>query len=169
MDTVKHQILSVLVENNAGVLSQVTRMFSRKGFNIESLAVGTTDDPTISRITIIVYTDSLMIAQIASQLNKLLPVISVQVLETGKSVRRELILIKVRADDRGKRDEVMQMVNIFRAKIIDVSPETLTIEITGDHDKSEALLKLLESFGILELVRTGAVALERGQSTIYTL
>jgi len=162
----KMQILSVLVENTAGVLSQVSRMFSRKGYNIDSLAVGPTDDPAISRITIMIEVDDLMIQQIANQLNKLLPVISVKILEKETSVCRELILVKVKVEDRNQRDEIIQLANIFRVSIVDVAMKSLTICITGDHSKSHALLGLLSEFGILELVRTGAVALERGSGTI---
>ena len=167
MQKENRHILSVLVENSAGVLSQVSRMFSCKGYNIDSLAVGTTEDPTISRMTILVNEDEEQIEQIASQLAKLLPVISVKLLSPESSVQREMILVKVKADSREARDEIIQIASIFREKIIDVGMEALTLEVTGDHDKAEALLKLLESFGILELVRTGAVALERGKTTIY--
>ena len=162
----KMQILSVLVENTAGVLSQVSRMFSRKGYNINSLAVGPTDDPAISRITIMIEVDDLMIQQIANQLNKLLPVISVKILDQEASICRELILVKVKVEDRNQRDEIIQLANIFRVSIVDVAMKSLTICITGDHSKSDALLGLLSEFGILELVRTGAVALERGSGTI---
>ena len=167
MQKENRHVLSVLVENSAGVLSQVSRMFSRKGYNIDSLAVGTTEDPTISRMTILVNEDEEQIEQIASQLAKLLPVISVKLLSPESSVQREMILVKVKAASREARDEIIQIASIFREKIIDVGMEALTLEVTGDHDKAEALLKLLESFGILELVRTGAVALERGKTTIY--
>ena len=167
MQKENRHILSVLVENSAGVLSQVSRMFSRKGYNIDSLAVGTTEDHTISRMTILVNEDEEQIEQIASQLAKLLPVISVKLLSPESSVQREMILVKVKAASREARDEIIQIASIFREKIIDVGMEALTLEVTGDHDKAEALLKLLESFGILELVRTGAVALERGKTTIY--
>lgn len=164
--TEKYQVLSVLVENSAGVLSQVARMFSRKGYNIVSLAVGETDDPSVSRMTIIVHTNDEMIQQIASQLGKLIPVYSVKVLDNSESIRRELILVKLKAGDRETRDEIIQIVSIFRAKIIDVSAQTLTVEITGDHGKAMALLDLLRGFGILELVRTGTVALDRGIATL---
>ena len=167
MQKENRHILSVLVENSAGVLSQVSRMFARKGYNIDSLALGTTEDPTISRMTILVNEDEEQIEQIASQLAKLLPVISVKLLSPESSVQREMILVKVKAASREARDEIIQIASIFREKIIDVGMEVLTLEVTGDHDKAEALLKLLESFGILELVRTGAVALERGKTTIY--
>lgn len=160
------QILSILVENTAGVLSQVTRLFSRKGYNIESLAVGTTDDPSVSRITVVIDVSDRMATQIASQLGKLLCVISVKVLNPSECVRRELILVKVLADSRDKRDEILQIVNIFRAKVVDVGAETLTVEITGDSSKAEAILNLLASFGIIELVRTGTVSLQRGKASI---
>lgn len=158
--------LSVLVENSAGVLSQVSRLFSRKGYNIESLAVGTTDSPEVSRITIEVICNDQQIQQIQNQLRKLFVVYSVRVLNAENSIRRELVLIKVRADSRETRNEVIQMANIFRASIIDVSTNSLTLAIIGEESKNEALEQLLAEFGILELVRTGIVALERGGSTI---
>ncbi len=163
---IKRYTLSVLVENAAGVLSQVSRLFSRKGYNIESLAVGTTDSPDVSRITIEVNSDEQQIQQIINQLRKLFVVYSVRVLDSENSIRRELVLIKVRAESRETRNEVVQLANIFRASIIDVSSNTLTLAIIGEEQKNEALEQLLSEFGILELVRTGIVALERGQSTI---
>jgi acetolactate synthase-1/3 small subunit len=158
--------LSVLVENAAGVLSQVSRLFSRKGYNIESLAVGTTNDPAVSRITIEVLADEPMIEQIMNQLRKLFPVYSVQELAPERSIRRELVMVKVRAETADVRNEVIQIANIFRASIIDVSLKTLTLALIGDESKAEAMEKLLDAFGILELVRTGMVALERGAYTI---
>jgi acetolactate synthase-1/3 small subunit len=158
--------LSVLVENAAGVLSQVSRLFSRKGYNIESLAVGTTNDPAVSRITIEVLADEPMIEQIMNQLRKLFPVYSVQELLPERSIRRELVMVKVRAESADVRNEVIQIANIFRASIIDVSLKTLTLALIGDESKAEAMEKLLDAFGILELVRTGMVALERGAYTI---
>jgi len=158
--------LSVLVENVAGVLSQVSRLFSRKGYNIESLAVGTTDDPEVSRITIEVMCDDMQIEQIINQLRKQYPVYSVRRLPPDLSIRRELVLIKVAAESREVRNEVIQIANIFRASIIDVSPRSLTLAIIGEESKDNALEKLLTEFGILELVRTGMVALERGEATI---
>jgi acetolactate synthase-1/3 small subunit len=158
--------LSVLVENSAGVLSQVSRLFSRKGYNIESLAVGTTDDPNLSRITIEVMGDSAMIEQLMNQLRKLFPVYSVQELAPEKSIRRELVMFKVKAETSDVRNELIQVANIFRASIIDVSIKSLTIALIGDESKAEAMQRLLEPFGILELVRTGMVALERGAYTI---
>ena len=162
----KRHTLSVLVENAAGVLSQVSRLFSRKGYNIESLAVGATDDPEVSRITIEVTTDDLMIEQIINQLRKLFVVYSVRLLPPDSSIRRELVLIKVKAESRDVRNEVIQIANIFRATIIDVSTRSLTLAIIGEESKDDALEKLLSEFGILELVRTGMVALERGEATI---
>ena len=162
----KRNTLSVLVENAAGVLSQVSRLFSRKGYNIESLAVGTTDDPEVSRITIEVMGDSQQIEQIMNQLRKQFSVYSVQLLDSNNSIRRELVLIKVKAESRDVRNEVIQIANIFRASIIDVSTKSLTLAIIGGGSKENALEKLLAEFGILELVRTGMVALERGEFTI---
>lgn len=158
--------LSVLVENSAGVLSQVSRLFSRKGYNIESLAVGTTDDPGTSRITIEVMGDAGMMEQVMNQLRKLLPVYSVQELSPEKSIRRELVMFKVKAETSDVRNEIIQVANIFRATIIDVSIKSLTIALIGDESKADGMQRLLESFGILELVRTGMVALERGAYTI---
>ena len=158
--------LSVLVENSAGVLSQVSRLFSRKGYNIESLAVGATDDPAVSRITIEVLCDAPMIEQIMNQLRKLFSVYSVQELLPERSIRRELVMYKVKAETSDVRNEVIQIANIFRASIIDVSLKSLTLALIGDESKAEAMQGLLEAFGILELVRTGMVALERGAYTI---
>lgn len=163
---VTRHTLSVLVENTPGVLSQVSRLFSRKGYNIESLAVGTTDDPEVSRITIEVTCDNLMIEQIINQLRKLFCVYSVRLLPPASSIRRELVLIKVKAEGRDVRNEVIQIANIFRATIIDVSTKSLTLAVIGQESKDDALEKLLCEFGILELVRTGMVALERGEATI---
>ncbi|MCB7513009.1 acetolactate synthase small subunit [bacterium 210917-SL.2.15] len=164
-ETTRHT-LSVLVENTAGVLSQVSRLFSRKGYNIDSLAVGTTDDPRISRITIEIDTDDASAQQIANQLRKLFSVYSVQELSPDDSIRRELVMIKVRAANSEDRNEVIQIANIFRASIIDVSLNSLTIAVIGAESKVDAIQKLLQGFGILEMVRTGMVALERGGSTI---
>ena len=163
--TTRHT-LSVLVENTAGVLSQVSRLFSRKGYNIESLAVGTTDDPKVSRITIEVLADGQSTKQIMNQLRKLFTVYSVQELLPERSIRRELVMFKVRAETADVRNEVIQIANIFRCSIIDVSIKSLTLALIGDEAKAGAMEKLLEAFGILELVRTGMVALERGAYTI---
>ena len=166
MEEVKLRTLSVLVDNESGVLSQVSRLFSRKGYNIESLAVGTTDDPDVSRITIEVLCDGPMIDQIMNQLRKQVSVYSVQELKPERSIRRELVMFKVKAETHDIRNEVIQIANIFRASIIDVSLNSLTLALIGDETKADAKQKLLEAFGILELVRTGMVALERGAYTI---
>lgn len=166
MEEIKRYTLAVQVDNEAGVLSQVSRLFSRKGYNIESLAVGTTDSPLVSRITIEVLADAPHAELLCNQLRKLLPVHSVKLLEPAHSIRRELVLVKVNAQSSDARNEVIQIANIFRGSIIDVSTETLTLSLIGDESKTEAMKNLLEEFGIIELVRTGMVALERGQYTI---
>ena len=158
--------LAVLVDNEAGVLYRVARLFSGKGYNIESLAVGMTDDPRVSRITIEVIADEKQIRLLSNQLRKLICVHSVKALKPQHAIRRELVLIKVLAEDFGQRNEIIQIANLFRASIIDVSKSSLTIALIGDESKAEAIQNLLKEFGILELVRTGMVALERGQYTI---
>ncbi len=167
MDMTKRQSLSVLVDNEAGVLSQVSRMFSRKGYNIESLAVGTTDNPAVSRITIEVMANDQQTNLLVNQLRKLLPVHSVKLLNIEKSIRRELILLKVHTATNDACNRAIQIANIFRASIIDVSQTTLTLAVIGDAGKTEAIIDLVKEFGVLELVRTGMVALERGADTIY--
>jgi len=166
MSDIKRHTLAVQVANESGVLSQVSRLFSQKGYNIESLAVGTTDTPHISRITIEVMADDQHANLLCNQLRKLLPVHSVKLLEPKQSIRRELVLIKVRARTSEVRNEVIQIANIFRGSIIDVSAETLTLSLIGAEEKTEAVETLLRDFGIIELVRTGMIALERGQYTI---
>ncbi len=163
----KEYTLSILVQDIPGVLSQVARLFSRKGYNIESIVSGETDKPGITRITIVLIADELMINQIADQCRKLIPVLAVKILEEATSIQREFSLIKVHAADRNARDEVIQMANIFRANIIDVSRETLTVAIFGDKEKTAALTGMLADFGILEIAKTGTIAIERGRSTIY--
>ena len=163
----KPYTLCILVQDIPGVLSQVARLFSRKGYNIESIVSGETDKPGVTRITIMLLSDDLMIEQIAAQCRKLLPVMAVKILDEATSIQREFALIKVRAVDRNSRDEVIQMANIFRAKIIDVSRETLTVAIFGEQGKTKALIGMLSDFGILEIAKTGTIAIERGRSTIY--
>jgi len=163
----KEYTLSILVQDIPGVLSQVARLFSRKGYNIESIVSGETDKPGITRITIVLLADELMINQIADQCRKLIPVLAVKILEEATSIQREFSLIKVHVADRNARDEVIQMANIFRANIIDVSRETLTVAIFGDKEKTAALTGMLADFGILEIAKTGTIAIERGRSTIY--
>ena len=159
--------LCILTDDTPGVLSQVARLFSRKGYNIESIVSGETDRPHVTRITIVLLADELMIDQIAAQCRKLICVQAVKILDEKSSIRREVALIKVRAGDRNTRDEVIQMANIFRANIIDVSREALTVAIFGDRDKTAALIDMLDGFGILEITKTGTIAIERGRSTIY--
>ena len=167
MSEIKRQTLAVLVDNASGVLSQVSRLFSRKGYNIESLAVGVTENPEVSRITIEVLADEEQIKLLSNQLRKLFPVHSVKILTPQKSIRRELVIIKVRAQGGDKRNEIIQIANIFRASIIDVSTGSITLAIIGEEQKTDGIEKILAEFEILELVRTGVIALERGLNTIY--
>ncbi len=165
--TRKLYTLCILAEDAPGVLSQVSRLFSRKGYNIESIVSGATDKPGISRISIELIGDELMIDQIAAQCRKLLPVKAVKILDEETCIRREIALIKVKCADRAARDEIIQLVNIFRAKVIDVAKESLTIWVFGSQSKNTALIEMLEDFGILEIAKTGTIAIERGRSTIY--
>ena len=167
MDKIERKTLSVLVENESGVLSQVSRLFSRKGYNIESLAVGTTDDPRTSRMTIEVLADENHTRLLSDQLRKLLPVHSVKILDPDNSIRRELIIIKVKAETSEVCNRVIQFSNIFRANIIDVSSSTVTLAVIGEENKTHAIEDLVKDYGILELVRTGMIAIERGANTIY--
>jgi acetolactate synthase-1/3 small subunit len=159
--------LSVLVEDKPGVLARVAALFSRRGFNIESLAVGATEQKDMSRMTIVVSAEETPLEQVTKQLNKLINVIKVVEQDEDNSVSRELALIKVRAD-AGTRSQVIEAVNLFRAKVVDVSPEALTIEATGDRGKVEALLGVLEPFGIREIVQSGLVSMTRGSRGIST-
>ncbi len=158
-------ILSILVENQAGVLSRVAGLFSRRGFNIDSLAVGTTEDPGISRMTIVVNGDQYIVEQVCKQLNKLIDVIRVKQLDAEESLTRQLVLVKVNAAPE-TRSEIIQIVDIFRGNIVDVSKNALTIEITGDDDKINAFEEMVRIFGIKEMVRTGTIAIERGNRII---
>ncbi|QUQ71393.1 acetolactate synthase small subunit [Kutzneria sp. CA-103260] len=164
MTMTKHT-LSVLVENKPGVLARVAGLFSRRGFNIESLAVGPTEHPDISRMTIVVGVDELPLEQVTKQLNKLINVIKIVELEPTTAVQRELLLVKVRADAT-VRSQVLETVQLFRAKVVDVSPEALTIEATGTGDKLDALLRMLEPYGLREMVQSGMVAIGRGARSI---
>ena len=157
--------LSVLVENKPGVLARVAQLFSRRGFNIDSLAVGETEQPQISRITIVVNADESPLEQVTKQLNKLVNVLKIVELETDMSVSRELLLVKVRAD-RAARAQVLETVSLFRARVVDVAADTLTIEATGTAAKLDALLRDLEPFGIKEMVQSGLVAIGRGSRAI---
>jgi acetolactate synthase-1/3 small subunit len=157
--------LSVLVQDVPGVLARIAGLFSRRGFNIESLAVGPTEREGTSRMTIVVSVDELPLEQVTKQLNKLVNVIKIVELEPDNTVARELILVKVRAD-RDVRSHVLETVNLFRAKVVDVAPDTVTIEATGGRDKLNALLRVLEPFGIKELVQSGTVAVGRGNKSM---
>jgi acetolactate synthase I/III small subunit len=157
--------LSVLVENKPGILARVAALFSRRGFNIDSLAVGTTEHPDISRMTIVVNVEELPLEQVTKQLNKLVNVIKIVELDTSASVQRELMLIKVRADAE-TRSQVLETVQLFRAKVVDVATDAVTVEATGSKDKLEALIRVLEPFGIKELVQSGMVAIGRGARSI---
>jgi acetolactate synthase-1/3 small subunit len=157
--------LSVLVEDQPGVLARIAGLFSRRGFNIESLAVGPTEHSGISRITIVVGVEGLPLEQVTKQLNKLVNVIKIVELDPAQSVQREIMLVKVRADLE-TRSHVLETVQLFRAKVVDVSADAVTIEATGNADKLDALLRVLEPFGVRELVQSGIVALGRGSRSI---
>ncbi|NTW40572.1 MAG: acetolactate synthase small subunit [Cellulomonadaceae bacterium] len=157
--------LSVLVENKPGVLTRVAGLFARRAFNIHSLAVGPTEHPEISRITVVVDVDELPLEQVTKQLNKLINVIKIVELEADASVQRELLLVKVRADV-STRTHVLEVVQLFRAHVVDVVPDAVTIEATGGPGKLDALLAALEPFGIREIVQSGTVAIGRGSRSI---
>ena len=152
--------ISVLVENKFGVLTRVAGLFSGRGYNIDTLNVGPTQDPAVSRMTIITHGDEATLEQIIKQLNKLPDVIKVEDFLAGEAVDRELVLVKVGVDSKS-RAEVMQITDIFRAKIVDVQPKSLTIEVTGNESKVEKFINLMNSFGVQEITRTGKVALPR--------
>lgn len=157
----KKHTLAITVENKPGVLTRVATMFRRRGYNIESLAVGETENPSVSRMTVVVTGDDKIIEQVSKQLYKLVDVIKVVDITEERLVERELILIKVKADP-SVRSEIVQLVEIFRARIVDIGKNTLIIEATGDSGKMEAIEDSLKPFGILELVRTGKIAIVRG-------
>lgn len=164
-DTPTKHTISVLVENRPGVLARAAGLFSRRGYNIDSLAVSTTEDPGISRMTITVSGPATTLEQISKQLYKLIDVIKVMDHTQDDIVTRELALIKVSVADASKRAELMQVVDIFRAKIVDLGDKTIIIEATGNTDKIDALEKLLNNYGIKEMVRTGQIAIVRGTKT----
>ena len=157
--------LSVLVEDQPGVLARISALFSRRGFNIDSLAVGRTEIPGVSRMTIVVNVEELPLEQVTKQLNKLVNVLKIVELDHDSAVQRELLLVKVRADMEN-RSHVLETVQLFRAKVVDVASDTVTVEATGSRDKLEALLRVLEPFGIKELVQSGMVAVGRGPRSI---
>lgn len=153
--------ISILVTNHPGVLARVAGLFSRRGFNIDSLAVGETEDPAYSRMTIVVRADERQLEQVTKQLFKLIDVLKVTDLTREDAVSRELVLLKVNAADAAKRTEILQIVDIFRAKVVDVAENSLMVEITGDEGKVDGLLQLLRPYGIKEMARTGTIALLR--------
>ena len=157
--------LSVLVENKPGVLARIAGLFARRGFNIDSLAVGPTEYPEVSRMTIVVNVEDNPIEQVTKQLNKLINVLKIVELDPAASVSRELLLVKVKADPQS-RSQVLEVVQLFRAKVIDVSSDAVTIEATGGAEKIDALLRVLEPFGVKELVQSGIVAMGRGSRSI---
>ncbi|GAA1076377.1 acetolactate synthase small subunit [Kitasatospora arboriphila] len=165
MTAMSKHTLSVLVENKPGVLARIASLFSRRGFNIDSLAVGPTEHPDISRMTIVVNVEDLPLEQVTKQLNKLVNVIKIVELDQSQAVQRELVLVKVRADAES-RSQIVEIVQLFRAKTVDVSPDAVTIEATGSSDKLEAMLRMLEPYGIKELVQSGLVAIGRGARSI---
>jgi acetolactate synthase-1/3 small subunit len=157
--------LSVLVEDQPGVLARIASLFARRGFNIESLAVGPTEAEGVSRMTIVVNVAESPLEQVTKQLNKLINVLKIVELDNSAAVQRELLLVKVRADSN-TRSSILETVALFRAKVVDVATDAITIEATGNHDKIQALLKVLEEYGIKELVQSGMVAIGRGAKAV---
>ena len=157
--------LSVLVEDQPGVLARISALFSRRGFNIDSLAVGPTEIPGISRMTIVVNVEELPLEQVTKQLNKLVNVLKIVELDQDAAVQRQLLLVKVKADHEN-RSAVLEIVELFRAKVVDVAVDSVTVEATGSRDKLEALLRVLEPHGVKELVQSGVVAVGRGSRSI---
>ena len=159
------QVLSILVQNQPGVLVRVASMFSRRGFNIDSLTVGVTQNPDVSRMTVVIYGNEAVMNQVVKQLAKLVEVLSVQILPPEDSVTRGMALVKVNTGN--SRSEVLKLAEVFRANVVDLKEETLTLEITGDDNKIGAFTDVLKPFGILEMIRTGLVGLERGTKVMY--
>ncbi len=164
-DAVRRHTFAVLVENKFGVLGRITGLFSARGFNIESLSVAETEDPTVSRITLVTEGDERILEQVNKQLNRLIDVIKVTDLSEESHVDRELVLIKVHAESES-RAEVLRLADIFRAKIVDVTPKTYILEVTGDEGKIRALIELLKPLGVKEVVRTGKIAIVRGNRVL---
>lgn len=164
----KKRVLSMLVDNTSGVLSRVAGLFSRRGYNIDSLTVGVTADPRYSRMTVVASGDELILDQITKQVAKLIDVVDIKTLAEGESVNRELILVKVRADAHNRKD-IIAVADIFRAKIVDVAIDSLIIELTGNQAKLDAFIRLLEGYEILELARTGITGLSRGAEDVRYL
>jgi acetolactate synthase-1/3 small subunit len=160
-EDLKPHILSVIVENKSGVLARIAGLFSARGYNIDSLSVSETEDPNISRMTIVVKGNEKILEQIFKQLNRLIDIIKVQDLTSEEFIEREMVLVKVNISNSNVRQDVMQLTNIFRAKIIDIGKKNLTIELVGGSSKVKAMLDLLETFGIKEIIRTGKIAISR--------
>ncbi|MEO5708691.1 MAG: acetolactate synthase small subunit [Nocardioidaceae bacterium] len=157
--------LSVLVENKPGVLARIAGLFSRRGFNIDSLAVGPTEHPEVSRMTIVVNVEDSPLEQVTKQLNKLVEVIKIVELDGGASVSRELLLVKVKAD-ASTRGQVLEVVQLFKAKVVDVATDAITVQVVGNKDKLDDFLRIVEPFGLRELVQSGVVAIGRGSRSI---
>lgn len=164
----RKQVYSLLVDNNAGVLSRIAGLFSRRGYSIDSITAGMTADPRYTRITVVTTGDELILEQIEKQLRKLEDVREIKLLKEGESVFRELIMVKIRANAQ-QRSEIISVADIFRAKIVDVENESLVVELTGNQSKLEAFLKLLDGYEILELARTGITGLSRGSKDVTYL
>lgn len=159
------QTISVLVENQAGILNRITGLFSRRAFNIESLAVGVTDDPTISRITIVVDSGNNMVDQVEKQLNKLIEVIKVRTLDEGTYIGRELMILKVNANNKTRQD-IMTICEIMNAKVADISPNSMTVELSDTPDRLDTFQAMMRPFSILEVARTGVIAVQKGGGKI---
>ena len=162
----KCHLISVLVENRPGVMQRIAGMFSRRGFNMENLSVGPTENQKYSRVTITVSGDEKVLEQVVKQMNKLVPVLKVRELTEGESVRRELALIKVAVSRADARTEISQYVEVFRGSIVDISPDAMIVEITGDPEKIDAFVRLMQPYGIKELARTGVTAIHRGFKSV---
>ena len=159
----KRYTIITAMDNEAGVLSQLAHLFSRKGYNIETIAAGWTVDQNVTRFTIEIYSDEERIKLLCSQLRKLVPIHYVEILDPSKSIRRELMMVRVKAEDRAARNEVIQICNIFRGSVVDITPDSITVSVTVDDQKTGAFEELLKEFGIIDLARTGIVAIERGE------
>jgi acetolactate synthase-1/3 small subunit len=166
MESGKTKVISALVENKPGVLHSVANLFRRRNFNIESITVGPTEQADLARITITVNEDEKTIEQVVKQLAKLIDIVKVERLEPGNFVMREMALVKVKVPSTKERSDIISCVDVFRGRVIDVSPDSLTVEITGTPDKIDAFLNLMKTFGIIELARTGITALARGAKSI---
>ncbi len=159
----KRYTIVTAMDNEAGVLSQLAHLFSRKGYNIETIAAGWTVDQNVTRFTIEIYSDEARVELLCSQLRKLVPIHYVEILDPSKAIRRELVLVRGSAAGRAGRNEIIQISNIFRGSVIDITSDSITISVTGDDQKTSAFEALLKEFGIIELARTGIVAMERGE------